>query len=96
MNHPPRSKNRNRPLSKHQEQRTGPRDQDTDYSQHSSASPAEFNPAHNPSKEMSYEQAEQVDRETLLKNIDILDNEQLIRLGRLSYLKHINRYNVRN
>lgn len=81
---------------KHQEERTGPRSQDTDYAQHSTASPAEFNPAGNPSKELSYEQAEQVDREELLKNIDNLDNEQLIRLSRLSYLKYINRYNVRN
>lgn len=95
MNHPPRTI-RNRPSEKHSEERTGPRGQDTDYAQHSTKSPAEFNPAHNPSKEMSYEQAEQVDRDELLKNIDNLDNEQLIRLGRLSYLKYINRFNVRN
>ena len=95
MNHPPRT-TRNRPSEKHSEERTGPRAQDTDYSQHSTASPAEFTPASNPSKELSYEQAEQVDREALLKDIDNLDNEQMIRLSRLSYLKYINRYNVRN
>lgn len=39
-------------------------------------------------------QRERINREEMLKNLDNLTNEELIRLGRSSYLKHINRFNV--
>ena len=39
-------------------------------------------------------QRQRLDREWMLKNIDNLTKEQLIRLSRSSYLKHVNRFNV--
>lgn len=39
-------------------------------------------------------QRERIDREWLLKNIDNLTNDQMVRLSRSSYLKHVNRFNV--
>jgi len=64
--------------------------QDTNYQQHSDVPTKESNPANNP------DWAEKVDREQLLKNLDTLNNVELVRLSRSSYLSHANRYNIRN
>ena len=71
--------------------------QDTNYAQHNSTPPAEDNPNQNPSKDpFSLLHAQVVNREHLLKNIDRLNKKELVRLSRSSYLKHANRYNIRN
>lgn len=39
-------------------------------------------------------QREHIDREQMLKDLDNLSKEDLVRLSRSSYLKHANRFNV--
>jgi len=70
--------------------------QDTTYSQHLDDPTKESNPAGNPETDMSVHHMEKVNREQLLRNIDGLDKLNLIRLSRSSYLKHANRYNIKN
>ena len=70
--------------------------QDTTYSQHLDDPTQESNPAGNPEIDMSVYHMEKVNREQLLRNIDGLDKLNLIRLSRSSYLKHANRYNIKN
>ena len=72
--------------------------QDTTYSQHLDDPTPESNPAGNPRVDphQGIHHAERIDREELLRNIDKLNNVELIRLSRSSYLTHANRYNIRN
>ena len=66
--------------------------QDTNTFQHKKTPTAESNPYGNPNY------AEVVDREALIKKIKSgkYSNLDLIQLSRSSYLKHMNRYNVKN
>ena len=64
------------------------------YSQNKDQARKESNPTGNPSFDIRY--AEKVDREQLLKHLETLNRVDLVRLSRSSYLKHANRYNVRN
>ena len=75
-----------RPLEKHDA--SSPEEQDTTYSQHKDDPAPESNPAGNPHHMIS------IDREHLLRNLDRLNNVDLVRLSRSSYLLHSNRYNV--
>ena len=78
-----------RPLEKHGEDfASRTEEQDTTYSQHKDDPTPESNPAGNPHHMIS------IDREHLLANLDKLDNVDLVRLSRSSYLLHANRYNV--
>jgi len=78
-----------RPPQKHGEGfASSPEEQDTTYSQHKDDPTPESNPAGNPHHMIS------IDREHLLANLDKLDNVDLVRLSRSSYLLHANRYNV--
>jgi len=83
-----------RPLEKHGEDFASRTDDpgvagpDTTYSQHKDTPTPESNPAGNPHHMIS------IDREHLLANLDKLDNVDLVRLSRSSYLLHANRYNV--
>jgi hypothetical protein len=69
--------------------------QDRTYSQHLDDPTTQSNPAGNPTRFDSIHM-QKVNREILLKNLDKLDNVDLIRLSRSSYLKHANRYRVHN
>jgi hypothetical protein len=71
---------------------------DTTYSQHLDDPTPESNPAGNPTRSSQdmIHYAEKINRAQLLKNIDTLDNVDLVRLSRSSYLAHANRYRVRN
>lgn len=71
---------------------------DTTYSQHSDDPTPESNPAGNPTRSSQdmIHYAEKINRAQLLKNLDRLDNVDLVRLSRSSYLAHANRYRVRN
>lgn len=71
---------------------------DTTYSQHSDDPTPESNPAGNPTRSSQdmIHYAEKINRAQLLKNIDRLDNVDLVRLSRSSYLAHANRYNIKN
>jgi len=89
------------PPSKHDEPRGAPSvsesKQDTTYAQHIDDPTAESNPAQNPDGALiDAIHAEKIDRAELLKNLDKLSNLELITLSRSSYLRHANRYNVRN
>ena len=75
------------PLEKQNEDRGR---QDTTYSQHVDDPMPASNPAGNPQHMV------RVDRSQLLRNIDSLDNVDLVRLSRSSYLLHANRYNIKN
>jgi len=71
--------------------------QDTNYAQNYSVAPSEYNPNHNPSKDInSLLHAQIVNRELLLKNIKNLSKLDKVRLSRSTYLLHANRYNIRN
>ena len=59
------------------------------YSQHKDQPGEESNPMGNP------EYAERVNREALMEKVDDLSRVDLIRLSRLSYLSHANRYQIR-
>lgn len=59
------------------------------YSQHKDQPREESNPMGNP------EYVERVNREALMENIDDLSRLELVRLSRLSYLSHANRYQIR-
>ena len=59
------------------------------YSQHKDQPRDESNPMGNP------EYVERVNREALMENIDDLSRVDLVRLSRLSYLSHANRYQIR-
>jgi len=59
------------------------------FSQHEDQPREESNPMGNP------EYIERVNREALLENIDDLSRLELVRLSRLSYLSHANRYQIR-
>ena len=68
--------------------------QDTNEFQHDITPTKESNPYGNPRPDFS----EVVDREELMNKIDSGEYSplDLIRLSRLSYLKHANRYNIKN
>jgi hypothetical protein len=59
------------------------------YSQNKDEPREESNPMGNP------EYVERVNREALMKNINDLSRLELVRLSRLSYLSHANRYQIR-
>ena len=85
-----------RPYEKHTEEGAESH-QDTTYSQHLDDPTPESNPAGNPDVDpFNVHYAEHVDRDKLLRNIDKLNKVDLVRLSRASYLKHANRYNVKN
>lgn len=56
--------------------------QDSNYAQHRVDIPAEFNPNQNPV------------RDAMIRDINRLSKEDLVRLSRASYLEHANRFNV--
>jgi hypothetical protein len=88
-----------RVLEKHTEEGGFPETyQDTTYSQNVDDPTPESNPAGNPNPDPYHNvhHSERIDREELLRNIDKLNNVELVRLSRASYLSWSNRYNVRN
>lgn len=80
-----------------EKKRGGESMQDTTYDQHVDDPTPESNPAGNPAGALlDAIHAEKIDRAELLKNLDKLSNLELIRLSRSSYLKHANRYRIKN